>query len=424
MTQCNANQIETIQLVIIADDFTGALDTGIQFAESGAATVTLTQVDDWSTEIFHTSCEVLVIDAETRHLERRDAYRIVYEIVRKCMMAGIPYIYKKIDSALRGNIGAELKAAIDASGSRVLPLVPSYPQMNRCTVEGVHYVDGIPVTATAIGQDPFDPVESSRVADLFLTENVFVRDRTRFTDKIEKCPVPQIVIYDAQSMEELDTIAEEMVNKQEIRVMAGCAGFAAALSKAFHFEKSIRAPGSFPEHLLILCGSVNETSRKQLAYEEQKGTIHLTLNSKQQEQLGYLESKEGKTWLKQITQQLRRNKILMIDTQTEHMAENEDTVEEKRNVIAKRLGRIGREMVKSCQDTVVMAIGGDTLFGFLQMMNCRQIIPVQELEAGTVLSCIMDNGREMWIISKSGGFGDAALVSNVIDKIGLERGGK
>ena len=424
MTQRDANQIETIQLVIIADDFTGALDTGIQFAESGAATVTLTQVDDWSTKIFHTSCEVLVIDAETRHLERRAAYRIVYEIVRKCMMAGIPYIYKKIDSALRGNIGAELKAAIDASGSRVLPLVPSYPQMNRCTVEGVHYVDGIPVTATAIGQDPFDPVESSRVADLFLTGNVFVRDRTRFTDKIEKCPVPQIVIYDAQSMEELDTIAEEMVNKQEIRVMAGCAGFAAALSKAFHFEKSIRAPGSFPEHLLILCGSVNETSRKQLAYEEQKGTIHLTLNSKQQEQLGYLESKEGKTWLKQITQQLRRNKILMIDTQTEHMAENEDTVEEKRNVIAKRLGRIGREIVKSCQDTVVMAIGGDTLFGFLQMMNCRQIIPVQELEAGTVLSCIMDNGREMWIISKSGGFGDAALVSNVIDKIGLERGGK
>lgn len=306
MTHHDANQIETIQLVIIADDFTGALDTGIQFAESGAATVTLTQVDDWSTEIFHTSCEVLVIDAETRHLERRDAYRIVYEIVRKCMMAGIPYIYKKIDSALRGNIGAELKAAIDASGSRVLPLVPSYPQMNRCTVEGVHYVDGIPVTATAIGQDPFDPVESSRVADLFLTENVFVRDRTRFTDKIEKCPVPQIVIYDAQSMEELDTIAAEMVNKQEIRVMAGCAGFAAALSKAFHFEKSIRAPGSFPEHLLILCGSVNETSRKQLAYEEQKGTIHLTLNSKQQEQQGYLESKEGKTWLKQITQQLRR----------------------------------------------------------------------------------------------------------------------
>jgi uncharacterized protein YgbK (DUF1537 family) len=31
---------------------------------------------------------------------------------------GITHIYKKTDSALRGNVGAELKALLDATGNR------------------------------------------------------------------------------------------------------------------------------------------------------------------------------------------------------------------------------------------------------------------------------------------------------------------
>ena len=96
-------------LLIIADDFTGALDTGVQFAAYGAATRVMVkdQVDFASCD-----AQVLVVDTETRHLPPEKAYQIVEELTRAACRAGIRYIYKKTDSALRGTIGAELAAVL------------------------------------------------------------------------------------------------------------------------------------------------------------------------------------------------------------------------------------------------------------------------------------------------------------------------
>ena len=84
-----------IKLLLIADDFTGALDTGIQFAKYGAATRILTssEIDDdlWRNDL----TEVLVIDTETRHLSRQEAYRKIYCLVTKAIEMGVPHIYKK-----------------------------------------------------------------------------------------------------------------------------------------------------------------------------------------------------------------------------------------------------------------------------------------------------------------------------------------
>ena len=66
-----------MRLVIIADDFTGALDTGVQFAQTGARTVVLSQ-KTFPAE--RPDADVLVLDAQTRHLPPEDAYRIVYEL--------------------------------------------------------------------------------------------------------------------------------------------------------------------------------------------------------------------------------------------------------------------------------------------------------------------------------------------------------
>ena len=56
-------------LLILADDFTGALDTGVQISKTGARTVVLTDPHA-DLERFADETEVLVIDAETRHIPR------------------------------------------------------------------------------------------------------------------------------------------------------------------------------------------------------------------------------------------------------------------------------------------------------------------------------------------------------------------
>ena len=93
------------RMVLIADDLTGALDTGVQFAGS-EANVFVTTADGINGE---ESADILVIDTESRHLPAEEAYRTVYETV-DCVRHRFPWIYKKTDSLLRGNLGAELAA--------------------------------------------------------------------------------------------------------------------------------------------------------------------------------------------------------------------------------------------------------------------------------------------------------------------------
>ena len=98
-----------ILLLIIADDFTGALDTGVQFAARGARTEV---VVDPQIDFSACGADVLVVDTETRHLPAADAYKAVFDLVERARRAGVRFIYKKTDSALRGNIGAELSALL------------------------------------------------------------------------------------------------------------------------------------------------------------------------------------------------------------------------------------------------------------------------------------------------------------------------
>ena len=49
-----------------------------------------------SSIFYEPDTEVLVIDAETRHLTSERAYQIVYYLVRQAREEGVQYIYKQI----------------------------------------------------------------------------------------------------------------------------------------------------------------------------------------------------------------------------------------------------------------------------------------------------------------------------------------
>ena len=153
-----------VRLLIIADDFTGALDTGVQFTARGARTCVATDpAYDFSRA--DAEAQVLVLDAETRHLRPEAAYGVVFRAVENALKFGFTYIYKKTDSALRGNVGAELTAVMNAAGADSLAFIPALPKMNRVTRKGVHYIDGVPVAQSVFGQDPFEPVRFSSVKE-------------------------------------------------------------------------------------------------------------------------------------------------------------------------------------------------------------------------------------------------------------------
>lgn len=416
-----------MKLLIISDDFTGALDTGIQFAKYGANTKIITTASDEDYFFIKDDVEVLVIDAETRHLSKEQAYSRIYRLAQSAISAGVSHIYKKTDSGLRGNIGSELKALLDAGNANFLPFIPAYPEMNRVTIDGIHYIDGQPISESVFGRDPFEPVASSRVGDLFDNDSTNVVFLNRKKEYRTEFDIPTIGVFDAQSDEDIKNISQYLNRMGQLQIMAGCAGFASFLPELLSFKVKKAGLPQINQSLLVVCGSINPISKEQIEYAQRKGFKRIILTPGQQLEDNFLRTAEGNSWLEELEGSFETNRVVMLDTGLsdlgavkEYIAVKQMERSDARVRIASTLGIIVKRICDLNQKHVLMIIGGDTLMGFFNQIHCNEVYPVCEMEAGIVLSYIMYNDEKLWIISKSGGFGRQDVIGTIAGKLNAE----
>ena len=418
-----------ILLLIIADDFTGALDTGVQFAACGIPTRV---VVDPEIDFASIHAKVLVVDPETRHLPAGQAYEIVSKLTRRACAAGVSFIYKKTDSALRGNIGAELAAVLKASGRKQLPFLPAFPQMNRLTQNGVHYIDGAPVTESPFGKDPFEPVRHSAVASLIASQTDLPAKSYPALNDHESAPDEAgILIFDAASVEDLARTGRQLAHRNLLAVSAGCAGFGAVLPELLGIEKG--EPAKLPRldsRLLIVCGSVNPITVAQMDWAQKAGFARLRLTPEQKLTPGYWQTGEGQKQLALIDEMLAANPYCIIETNDEggnqltadYAARLGIDLETLRQRISGSLGNLVGGIFASPHLGTLLMTGGDTL---LQCMNCvgvSQLEPICEMEKGVVLASFTYKGCTRRIITKSGGFGQESLFTDLARRIRGESG--
>ena len=415
------------KLLIVADDLTGGLDTGVQFTRQGIQVRVVVDPDP-SGKWTRTAAQVLVAVSETRHMPPGDAYETVYRIISAGRQAGIPYFYKKTDSALRGNIGAELGAALKASGAEVLSFLPAYPAMNRITVEGCHYIDGVPAAQSVFGRDPFNPVVESDVRKLVASQT----DTPVTCD--ERCG-KGILIVDAQSDEDLRTAGERLFTKGYLSVSAGCAGFAAFLPDLLGLDRG-EVPDSYDlgDGLLVISGSLNPVTMRQIRFAQKRGFVRICPKPGQEELFrnGAVQSGENPASLRCAGSSAAQNagpsailwcgeKWVILDSSEidpgeeafrDYMRGKGMDSGEPRILIAAYLAEILAEIEDSVEGTV-MIVGGDTLLSCLRRLGCRDLEPLAELFPGVVLSRYRAGGKEKLLISKSGGFGKESLLADL-----------
>lgn len=408
------------KLLIVADDLTGGLDTGVQFARQGIAVRVVTDPDQeggWT----RTKAQVLVAVSETRHAAPEDAFEKVYRLISAGRRAGIPYFYKKTDSALRGNIGAELDAALKASGAEVLSFLPAYPAMNRITVGGRHYIDGVPAEQSVFGKDPFDPVAESDVRKL-------IAGQTDASVTAREGAGAGILVVDGSSGEELLAAGKRLLAKGYLTVSAGCAGFAAFLPELLGLHRE-EVPLDFNtgDGLLVISGSLNPVTARQIGYALKNGYVRISV-------------KPGPG---EAAVALSREKWAILDSTgldpeeesfRDYMRRKGIDSGEARERIAAYLAEIMAETEEwnkypreDSKGRTVMIIGGDTLLSCLRRLGCRELQPLAELFPGVVLSLYRAGGREKFLISKSGGFGSETLLADLkelIEKKQTMTGGK
>lgn len=415
-----------IKLVIIADDFTGALDTGAQFSAAGIRTKVIAGFD-YPEDV--QDIQVLVFNTESRHEEREIAYSKVYAVAQAAIRHQVPYILKKTDSGLRGNIGAELEALLDASGEDYLPFLPAYPQLDRVTKGGIHYINGTPVAESVFGFDPIDPVEYSRVTEIIeaktdkkarsIGRNIALADGIPDQKK-------EILIFDIESLGDLHKRVSELKNKGMLHIMAGCAGLASVLPDMIALEKEADLlTEGINSNILVACGTVNPISVEQMDVGEANGYYRVRLTDEEKLAPGYWESEKGRESISRLIKDCKEHDFCILDTNDvpgsvddqAYAVVNGLTYDQVRKRIPKSMGHVLKMILDEKPDKTLFIVGGDTLMGFLSEVHIKELDPVCELLPGTILSSYEKDGIRGWLISKSGGFGDKQLLIELKEKI-------
>lgn len=416
-----------IKLLVIADDFTGAMDTGVQFNTKGA--VIQVGSENWSDSLRQTdpSLQVLIVDAETRHMKPAQAYQTVYQIVQAAVKAGVPCIYKKTDSGLRGNIGCELTAMLDAGGGPRVHFAPAFPLLGRVTRQGIHYINDCPVADSVFGKDPFEPVRYSSVVDIIASQSEV--PTWAVGDRVPQELFDGVLIYDADSDEQLAQIAGELNRRGETKLLAGCAGFASALTDFLGLDGTRRRLPPIPQKLTVICGSINPITLRQLDEVQRAGAPRIQLTPEQKLDDGWLTSPDGLRATAEWMAQLKDAPLAVVEgNQTR---EGDATrlcaqrmgmdLEQVRSQISRTMGGVLERLLSLGLDATVLVTGGDTLLAFLERIGQDTLIPLGELAPGVVLSQIEYRRKKYAILSKSGGFGTDRLLLDLKEKLSLQK---
>ena len=118
------------QIIIIADDLTGACDSGIKFRNAGFETLVLTDVSEEDVQAAG-RCAIVSINTNTRSVPPEDARRRVEKLLRVMQKDKERLYYKKVDSVLRGNVADELEACLQQLEPDFALIAPAFPASGR-----------------------------------------------------------------------------------------------------------------------------------------------------------------------------------------------------------------------------------------------------------------------------------------------------
>ena len=435
--------LRTVMLggVVVADDLTGACDTGHGFAARGHRTKVLL---DPQADV--SAVDVLVVDTDSRYVTPQESIDRVRGVIDSHPAS---VVFKKIDSTLRGNVSVEVDAALTATIERstgdraatgVAVAAPASPVIDRTTACGYHLVGGALVTDTEPGRDVENGPSSAHLPTLFAetehsVEHLHIRTVANGASAItqqlrDREGRGRILTADATHDEHLADIAEAVRRLDVPTVYVGSSGLAnhvevpkAGTDADTAGDVSRPSPPDGSVGVLGVVGSVAPSTLAALQVVPESTLIDLdpvtivedpdTTADLAVDRTREVFSREGCAVVTAATHSEADDRAFAAGSEiglSRH---------ETRNRIARTLARIAGIVVDIQQPRGVLLTGGDTAGNVLDALNASAIaLSGDAVEAGIPLGVIEGGTSEgSVLITKAGAFGDHKTVVNCLDRL-------
>ncbi|MFC7018788.1 MULTISPECIES: four-carbon acid sugar kinase family protein [Haloarcula] len=414
-------------VTIVADDLTGTLDTAQGFAVRGHETAVVPVPADGHGDATPAS-PVVGVNTDSRYADAERAAPAVRDVVES---VPAETVYKKVDSTLRGNIGAETDAALAASGAPAALVAPAFPEAGRTTEAGRHYVHGTPLDETEYADDE-KGASSAAVPALFegfgrRVEHVPASDveagaervRERLDAAIAAAEHAPVVVCDARDEDDLSTIARAGAERDPLYVGSG------GLAKHVHVpdpEAEVRAgpePGAGAP--LGVVGSVSETTLTQLDALPEAAIVELDPSA-------VLTPGPAEAAVERASERLASGRPAVVTAAT-----GEDAVErtvavgrdrglsdaEIRERVATGLAATGAAVVRAEAPAGLFYTGGDVAVAGLRALDAAVVeLAGEAVETGIPLGWVADgDAAGTRLATKAGGFGERETIVNCLEAL-------
>ena len=412
------------KLGIIADDLTGANDAGLQFSKRRLRTVVVWDLSFVKRMAVET--DVMVIDTETRAASREEAYLKVSEATHALVDAGFNLLFKKMDSTLRGNIGAELDAASHASGKILVLVAPAFPKNQRTTLGGQQLFEGIPLEYSVMAKDSLSPVTQSDIVGLIQTQtdrrvgHIPLAVVTSGTDRLRSRILAEaeqgyeILVLDALTNEHLGTIAKTASELDSPVLLAGSAGLAEEVPLAFNLVPEVK-------QVLVVAGSMSEVTARQvscLAKNLGLRPVALDFEALLHDEVSRIE--EVNKAIRSLRGALGMSSVSLLTfakllgrSEIQGISALSETV--PRRVALRALGSVVAGSMNSRISGLVLT-GGDTAMAVMDSIGAEGIRLEDEVESGIPVGVVVGGAwRGLRVVTKAGAFGDELSLARAVE---------
>ncbi|OWA37463.1 serine kinase [Saccharibacillus sp. O16] len=425
-----------MKLAIIADDLTGANDSGVQLSRNGLKTTVLFDMDAEAVGTY----EAVAFDTDSRAMESQQAYDRVRAAAEFLLNSGFPDIFKKVDSTMRGNVGSEIDAVYDALKPDFVMFVPGYPKNNRTVLNSTLYLDGVPIGETEIAKDPKTPVTLSNLIELLelqtsrqigtLTADDLALGREHLLTKLDHYAREgaAYIVVDSTEERHLKQILADLKSAPYRLTWAGSAGLANYLPAYYDLPSRTQASriDGDPGAVLTVVGSVNRNSRTQLGRLLERPDVHAVAFDSWKA-VASPEEKEAeirRVFDEALVGAERGLDVAVYSTGTPEHIEQAWRVGEAAgfsrteisNEIVKALADVCAPLLERGLFKGVSMSGGDTAKQVCLRWGIKGFELLDELEIGVPISTFLGK-KGLYVITKAGGFGTEHVFEHAIEKL-------